>query len=236
MPIHRLMMLGCMPLAIGMLASGVARAPTLRPVATARRVPAHAFRAAATLPAPAVEAVAREDAWIKSLDLGAFKAEVRALGDRLEREQGPADVAHLQKLIRWSNICAAVGIGTMWLAPNPMSIIALSTWTFSRWTMIAHHTCHGGYNRQDDGSGRFTSIGFAVGSIFVRVRDWLDWMLPEVAISEIRDRAETESRDRGPRSMRAEMWLKHWAVSRRYRSGVEHRAQQPAPLPHGRGW
>ena len=199
MPIHRLMMLGCMPLAIDMLASGVARAPTLRPVATARRVPAHAFRAAATLPAPAVEAVAREDAWIKSLDLGAFKAEVRALGDRLEREQGPADVAHLQKLIRWSNICAAVGIGTMWLAPNPVSIIALSTWTFSRWTMIAHHTCHGGYNKQDDGSGRFTSIGFAVGSIFVRVRDWLDWMLPEVAISacEIapRPRAEIESRD-----------------------------------------
>jgi len=45
--------------------------------------------------------------------------------------------------------------------------------------MIAHHTCHGGYNKQDDGTGRFTSIGFALGSTFKRCRDWFDWMLPE---------------------------------------------------------
>jgi hypothetical protein len=24
---------------------------------------------------------------------------------------------------------------------------ALSTWTYASWTMIAHHTCHGRYNR-----------------------------------------------------------------------------------------
>ena len=45
--------------------------------------------------------------------------------------------------------------------------------------MIAHHTCHGGYNKQDDGSGRFTSVGFAIGSIRRRAMDWMDWMLPE---------------------------------------------------------
>ena len=45
--------------------------------------------------------------------------------------------------------------------------------------MIGHHVCHGGYNRQDDGTGRFTSGGFAVGSLKTRVRDWFDWMLPE---------------------------------------------------------
>jgi fatty acid desaturase len=45
--------------------------------------------------------------------------------------------------------------------------------------MIAHHTCHGGYNKQDDGSGRFTSMGFALGSVRRRAMDWLDWMLPE---------------------------------------------------------
>ena len=51
-----------------------------------------------------------------------------------------------------------------------------------RWTMIAHHTCHGGYNRQDDGTGRFTSLGFAIGSLRKRVTDWFDWMLPEVSV------------------------------------------------------
>ena len=29
------------------------------------------------------------------------------------------------------------------------------------------------------GSGRFTSVGFAVGTVYRRARDWFDWMLPE---------------------------------------------------------
>ena len=69
------------------------------------------------------------------------------------------------------NACGAFGLLTMWTT-NPicvLSISAISLWSMSRWTMIAHHTCHGGYNRQDDGSGRF-SKGFALGS-FVRARD-----------------------------------------------------------------
>jgi fatty acid desaturase len=43
--------------------------------------------------------------------------------------------------------------------------------------MIAHHTCHGGYNRVD--AGKFHSRGFAVGSVWRRVQDWCDWMQPE---------------------------------------------------------
>jgi hypothetical protein len=44
--------------------------------------------------------------------------------------------------------------------------------------MIGHHICHGGYNRQDDpkvgGTGRFTTYGFAVGTVWRRCRDWRD--------------------------------------------------------------
>uniref|UniRef100_A0A7S1TV00 Fatty acid desaturase domain-containing protein n=1 Tax=Phaeomonas parva TaxID=124430 RepID=A0A7S1TV00_9STRA len=65
----------------------------------------------------------------------------------------------------------------MWMAPNPVTVAALSTWVFSRWTIIAHHTCHGGYNRVD--AGRYHSRGFAIGSLWRRTRDWMDWMLPE---------------------------------------------------------
>ena len=118
--------------------------------------------------------------------LPAFRAEVNALGKRLEDGQGEADVRHLKKMLAWSNACALVGVATMWMS-GPLArllpIVALSTWTCTRWTMIGHHICHGGYNRQDDrrvgGSGRFTSAGFAVGSAWRRARDWLDWMLPE---------------------------------------------------------
>jgi len=124
------------------------------------------------------EKVAVQDEWIVSLDHEAFKKEIMDLGKRIEKNQGVDDVAHLQKLCFWSNACAIVGLSTMWLSVNPLSIIALSLWTFSRWTMIAHHTGHGGYNRADE-TGYFNSRGFAQGSLFKRATEWFDWMLPE---------------------------------------------------------
>jgi fatty acid desaturase len=127
-----------------------------------------------------------EDAWAASLDYKAFRQEVHALGTRLANEQNQDDVKHLKRMIAWSNACGAIGVATMWMS-NPLarliSIVGLSTWTCTRWTMIGHHISHGGYNRQDDpsrgGSGRFTTYGFAVGSVYRRARDWFDWMLPE---------------------------------------------------------
>jgi len=123
--------------------------------------------------------------WAKHLDYPAFRKEVHTLGQRLANEQGPADVAHLKKMIAWSNACGLLGLATMW-SSGPLrllSIFGFSTWTCTRWTMIGHHICHGGYNRQDavqsGGTGRFTSVGFAVGTIYRRARDWFDWMLPE---------------------------------------------------------
>ncbi len=79
--------------------------------------------------------------WLEKFDLNAFAADVNALGKKLDKEQGTADVRHLEKMVMWSNICAAVGLLTMGFSVNILSIVALSTFTFSRWTMIAHHTC-----------------------------------------------------------------------------------------------
>jgi len=45
--------------------------------------------------------------------------------------------------------------------------------------MIAHHTCHGGYDKCHPDKGRFNRFRFAVGSLLCRMRDWLDWMVPE---------------------------------------------------------
>ena len=79
--------------------------------------------------------------WIEKFDLNAFAADIHALGKKLEMEQGEDDVRHLNKMIMWSNICAAIGLLTMGFSVNIFTVIALSTFTFSRWTMIAHHTC-----------------------------------------------------------------------------------------------
>lgn len=120
--------------------------------------------------------LAPEDLWISKLDYGSFAKEVSELGAALRKETGDADVEHLSKIVEWRNIAAIVGVATVCTTPNPLTIAALSTWTYASWTMIAHHTCHGGYNRVD--AGRFNSRGFGIGLVN-RVVDWLDWMQPE---------------------------------------------------------
>jgi fatty acid desaturase len=117
------------------------------------------------------------DAWIAKLDYEAFAKDVSALGKEIRSQSGTDDVEHLYKLIEWRNIFAAVGMATVWTAPNPITIMALSTWTYSSWALVAHHTCHGGYNRVDAGS-RFKSRNFAIGQVN-RFIDWLDWIQPE---------------------------------------------------------
>lgn len=117
-----------------------------------------------------------KDAWIANLDYDAFAKDVSALGKELRSQTGTDDVEHLNKIVGWRNIAALVGLATVWTVPNPITIVALSTWTYSSWAMIAHHTCHGGYNRVD--AGKFQSRRFALGLVN-RFVDWLDWMQPE---------------------------------------------------------
>jgi len=120
--------------------------------------------------------LAPEDQWIAKLDFDSFGRDVTALGKELLQETGDADVKHLEKIVNWRNIAALIGLSTCWMSPNPITIAALSTWTYASWTMIAHHTCHGGYNRVE--AGRFHSRGFGLG-LTNRLVDWLDWIMPE---------------------------------------------------------
>eukprot|EP00448_Togula_jolla_P039046 CAMPEP_0170645738 /NCGR_PEP_ID=MMETSP0224-20130122/43259_1 /TAXON_ID=285029 /ORGANISM="Togula jolla, Strain CCCM 725" /LENGTH=508 /DNA_ID=CAMNT_0010977013 /DNA_START=38 /DNA_END=1564 /DNA_ORIENTATION=- len=120
--------------------------------------------------------LATQDKWIADLDLPAFGKEVKDLGERLKKEQGRADRLHLRWMVIWSRTCALIGLSTMWMGPNIISVVALTLWTHSAWTMVGHHVGHGGYNRTD-ATGRFR--GFALGSLYRRIVDWFDWMLPE---------------------------------------------------------
>jgi len=121
----------------------------------------------------------KEDQWLEKFDINAFATEIRTLGKELEQQQGEADVKHLNKMVLWSNICAALGLLTMGFGTNLIAIVGLSTWTFTRWTMIAHHTCHGGYDKCHPNKDRWSRFKFAIGSLWRRCNDWLDWMLPE---------------------------------------------------------
>jgi len=144
--------------------------------------------------------LADDEAWIEKFDLAAFQADIKALGDELEKGQGEDDVRHLKKMVMWSNMCALVGFLAMGHSVNLLAIVGLSTWTFTRWTMIAHHTCHGGYDRCHPNKNRWNRFKFAVGSFHRRLFDWLDWMMPEAWNVEHNNRhhynlSETEDPD-----------------------------------------
>jgi len=119
------------------------------------------------------------DEWIGKLDLDAFTEDIRKLGDELEKNQGDADVRHLKKMVLWSNLCGLVGLATMGFGVGILPVIAMSTFTFTRWAMIAHHTCHGGYDKIHPNKSRWNRFKFAVGGTWNRMCDWFDWMMPE---------------------------------------------------------
>jgi fatty acid desaturase len=167
--------------------------------------------------------LAKDDEWIANLDYAGFTEEVRALGKTLETEQGPADVAHLNKMIFWSNSFAAFGLLTMGLKVNPLTVMALSLYTFSRWTMVAHHTCHGGYEKCHPHKSRWSRFKFALGGLWNRFNDWFDWMMPEAwnvehnnrhhyNLSEIDDPDLVENNNQFLRNSKAPLVVKYTVV------------------------
>jgi len=124
--------------------------------------------------------LAPENKWVEAFDVVGFKQEIQDLGARLSANQGPDDVAHMNKIILWSNICTVGGVLSAGLSPTYVfPSVLLAVGIFARWTMVAHHTCHGGYDKLPIQGGRFNRFKFAVGSTYRRALDWFDWMLPE---------------------------------------------------------
>lgn len=167
--------------------------------------------------------LSKEDAWLADFDFEGFSKEIRALGKKFESEQADEDVAHLNKMIMWSNGFAAVGLLTMGFGVNPISVIGISLYAFSRWTMIAHHTCHGGYEKCHPNKGRWSRFKFGLGSTWRRFNDWFDWMMPEAwnvehnnrhhyNLSEVNDPDLVENNMESLRVKNAPLFLKYVQV------------------------
>jgi fatty acid desaturase len=118
---------------------------------------------------------------LASVDAEGFFRELKALRAQLDANLGEADAAHLRKMERWGRVASAVGVATAWMAPNPLSAVALGLGRSTRW-LLMHHVGHRGYDRVPDMPASRTSKGFAKGPR--RFVDWLDWMLPEAWVFE----------------------------------------------------
>lgn len=119
--------------------------------------------------------------WRQNLDLKAWGADMRAIEQDALHNTGADDLKHLQKMRIWYSVMYFAGVsasGFCQLPCNPLSAILMSTAICMRWTMIGHHTCHGGYNALVNPDDRFHRSNFAKGAVR-RALDWCDWMLPE---------------------------------------------------------
>jgi fatty acid desaturase len=121
--------------------------------------------------------LAPQDEFIGKLVMEDFRKDIDDLGKKLAANQGPQDLTHLNKIIMWSRLCSWIGALTCWVSINPLSIFLMSVGTMTRWAIIGHHICHGGFDKCSE--GKYNRFKFAVGSVYNRCKDWLDWMLVE---------------------------------------------------------
>jgi len=124
--------------------------------------------------------------WRENFDMEGFGKEISALKKELLAQQTvEEDVSHLQGVLNWSIALYWAGVALACvcnpLQGNIFAALLISTGVMARWTMVGHHTCHGGYNRQQQKgatiTGRFHRKTFAQG-LMGRFLDWLDWMQP----------------------------------------------------------
>lgn len=103
-----------------------------------------------------------------------FVKELMAIAKKEQYRAGKEDIRHISKIKRWSNLCATIGYSTAILAPNPVSAYLISQSKFTRWTTIAHHILHRGFDQIPNAPQWLRSKYFGRG--FRRWFDWLDWI------------------------------------------------------------
>ncbi|MBV1859827.1 MAG: fatty acid desaturase [Nannocystaceae bacterium] len=125
---------------------------------------------------PSGDAGATTDTPLEGVDLDAFTRELEAIVAEARADTGEADLHHLRKIERIGRIAGLIGLATAFIAPNPLSVFALSFARFVRWTGVAHPVVHKGYEGLEGTPHARTSGGFAKG--WRRVIDWFDWIDP----------------------------------------------------------
>jgi fatty acid desaturase len=122
---------------------------------------------------------ARTEVDLREIDVEELARELKALAAeiRAETDADPGeDIAHLKKIERWGKLCTALGYGTAWIVPNPISGILISQGLLTRW-LLMHHISHRGYDKVPGIEKKYTSKVFGKGAR--RLFDWMDWIHPE---------------------------------------------------------
>ena len=115
-----------------------------------------------------------ENASEEQLEL--FASELSRLKQDTQKNISLEDFEHLRKIERWGRACTAIGYGTSWIVPNPISAFFISIGNINRWAGVNHPVSHRSYDSIEGVPARYTSKHFAQG--WRRAIDWLDWIVP----------------------------------------------------------
>lgn len=136
-------------------------------------------RAPKTAPRPAQPGAAAAVAspLPRDFDAQAFLQEIDRVRAELDAACGREDLRHLRRVEAVARVASALG----WLAAFAgwwlPGAVGIALGRFVRWTCIAHHVLHRGYDAVPGAPLSRTSKGFALG--WRRFVDWPDWQVPE---------------------------------------------------------
>jgi hypothetical protein len=105
-----------------------------------------------------------------------FCSEIIKIKNEIIKTTSKAEIfEHFSNILFLQNLLFFLGISGIWIQYNFISILSLTGFIVSRWTINGHHVCHGGYDqcevypylRKDFGKG------------LRRFIDWFDWFSVE---------------------------------------------------------
>ena len=107
-----------------------------------------------------------------------FKKEIEEIKDSLENIDKKKIINHYKKIKLWSDSFYWLGIFILCLSPFTIfPWLFLSLGIFSKWAIMGHHICHGGFdNYKGLNCNRKT---YGVKTLYRRSKDWFDWWLVE---------------------------------------------------------
>jgi fatty acid desaturase len=115
-------------------------------------------------------------------DADAFLAEVDALREKLDAGVDAGDARHLRAVEAVAVVASVTGWTAAFAGHWAVGAVGIALGRFVRWTCVAHHVLHRGYDAVPGLPEHRRSKGFARG--WRRMLDWPDWMFPAAWIRE----------------------------------------------------
>jgi len=101
-----------------------------------------------------------------------FCNEIIQIKNEIVKTTSKAEIfQHFSNIIFWQNMLFFIGISGIWIQYNFISILSLTCFIVTRWSINGHHVGHGGYDK----CNVYPYLRKDFGKGLRRIVDWFDW-------------------------------------------------------------